>query len=240
MNNQPEMNEIQSAIENLKKAMAATDAQLSKMRARAAKIATPERVAATIQATRTTVKVGAIVTTLGFLLTVYATVQAALIISNIVRMSYGAYMAIKIDYRASHPQEPPFSELRGLALDEVTAELVEITPALLGGLTRGLGGLSQDIGNLTDQAIQAVLAKMDEEAPFEPQENPEGQHSVIDYETVQFSYGPSPANPTTEDLDDLWDGDYVEAAEDPENQGMTQAPDYQGDRAIEQTGRGRK
>jgi len=182
--------EIQTAIENLKKAMAATDANLTKMKAQVSKVATPERVAATLQATRTTVKVGAIVTTLGFLLTVYAIIQAVRIISNIVRMGYAAYQAIRADYRATDPMEPPFSELRDLALNEVIGEIKETAPAVFQTIAGGLGGLSQDVGNLTDRAIKALVQKMDEEAPFEPA-----------------------ANPTVEDLEEFWAGDYVEAPE---------------------------
>jgi hypothetical protein len=159
--------EIQTAIDNLKKAMGATDAHVAKMKDRAAKHITPERVAAVIKATRTTVKVGAITLTLGFLLTVYALIMAALTLSNIIKMARGAYEQVKEYYQVVGDQEPLFSELRDIALDAVVDELAEVAPAVLGTVTKSLGSVSAYLGDLTNNALMSLALKLDEEAPFD-------------------------------------------------------------------------
>ena len=159
--------EIQTVIDNLKKAMGATDAHVAKMKERAAKHITPERVAAVIKATRTTVKVGAITLTLGFLLTVYALIMAALTLANIIKMARGAYEQVKEDYQAIEGEEPSFSQLRDIALEAVVDELAEVAPAVLGTVTEALGNVSAYLGDLTNNALMALALKLNEEAPFD-------------------------------------------------------------------------
>ena len=172
--------EIQTAIDNLKKAMGATDAHVAKMKDRAAKQITPERVAAVIKATRTTVKVGAITLTLGFLLTVYALIMAALTLSNIIKMARGAYERVEEYYQVVGDHEPPFSELRDLALEAVVDELAEVAPAVLGTVTKALGSVSAYLGDLTNNALMALALKLDEEAPFDG--------SGIEWDTSEDDY----------------------------------------------------
>ena len=159
--------EIQTAIDNLKKAMGATDAHVAKMKDRVAKHITPERVAVAIKVTRTTVKVGAITLTLGFLLTVYALVMAALTLANVIRMARGAYELVKEDYQAIEGEEPSFSQLRDIALEAVVDELAEVAPAVLGTVTEALGNVSAYLGDLTNNALMSLALKLDEEAPFD-------------------------------------------------------------------------
>jgi hypothetical protein len=157
--------EIQTAIDNLKKAMGATDAHVAKMKDRVAKHITPERVAAAIKVTRTTVKVGAITLTLGLLLTVYALIMAALTLANIIKMARGAYELVKEDYQAMEGEEPSFSDLRDIALEAVVDELAEVAPAVLGTVTEAL--VSAYLGELTNNALMSLALKLDEEAPFD-------------------------------------------------------------------------
>jgi hypothetical protein len=172
--------EIQTAIDNLKKAMGATDAHVAKMKDRVAKHITPERVAAAIKVTRTTVKVGAITLTLGFLLTVYALIMAALTLANIIKMGRGAYELVKEYYLVVGDQEPSFSDLRDIALEAVVDELAEVAPVVLGTVTKALGNVSAYLGDLTSNALMALALKLDEEAPFDG--------SGIEWDTLEDDY----------------------------------------------------
>jgi hypothetical protein len=194
--------EIQTAIDNLKKAMGATDAHVAKMKDRAAKHITPERVAAVIKAARTTIKVGAITLTLGFLLTTYALIMAALTLSNIIRMARGAYELVKEDYQAIEGEGSSFPELRDIALEAVVDELAEVAPAVLGTVTEALGNVSAYLGDLTNNALMSLALKLDEEAPFDG--------SGIEWDTTEDDYpegyvdADEPDDEAPDALDDLY------------------------------------
>jgi hypothetical protein len=140
------------------------------MKARAAKHLTPERVEKAIKATRMTLKIGAIVTTLGFLLTLYAVVMAVLTLSNIVQMVKEAYDLVKGNCDSLDSSEPTFTDLRDVALDSVVSELVKISPAALSTFTDGLHGLSDRLGGLSKSALLSVVTKLNEEAPYAGEE----------------------------------------------------------------------